>query len=155
MPCIIAPLNSASTGHRLVRTWVQGAKLHKTMVHHNSPVYCSTSVVHICLLKIKSCTKHGIHSTNPVLHKHIAVSTLGTETLPANNYRRGRWGFPITHILTQQQLQSRASMFTSIFGFCADTTNQIASNCCMGWGRVYFYCDHLSSETYTESISYF
>lgn len=125
------------------------------MVHRNSPVYCSTSAVHICLQKIKSCTKHGIHSTNPALHKHIAVSALGTEMLPANNYRGGRWGFPITHILTQQQLQSRATMFTSIFGFCADTTNQTASNCCVGQGRVYFYCDHLSSETILNPLAIF
>lgn len=66
-------------------------------------------------------------------------------------------GFPNipTHMLPQQQPQCRASAFTSIFDFSADTASQIDSDSYVGWSRVYFYCDHLSGETYTESISYF
>lgn len=94
--------------------------------------------------------------TNTLLHEHTELTRLEAEMSLKNNYRRDTWGFPNmhTHTLPQQQPRHRASMFPSILGFSADNASQTARGCCVGWGTVYFYCDHFSSETYTESISY-
>lgn len=94
--------------------------------------------------------------TNTLLCEHTELTRLQAEMSLKNNYRRDTRGFPNmrTHTLPQQQPRSRASVFPSILGFSTDNASQTARGCCVGWGRVYFYCDHFSSETYTESISY-
>lgn len=99
-----------------------------------------------------------LHTTgtcsDTALHEHTEFRMLETEMLPANPHRRVTRGFPDIHAYAaQQQPQPRALTLTPIFGFSASTTSQIASNCCVGWGRVCFQGDHQSSETYPESIS--